>query len=45
MEDGERAFRCAASWGNIPPAWQALADMYDPAALVFVGFFIHAYGS
>jgi hypothetical protein len=28
MEDGERAFRCAASWGNIPLAWLALADMY-----------------
>jgi hypothetical protein len=28
MEDGERAFRCAASWGNIPSAWLALAEMY-----------------
>ena len=31
MEDSERAFRSAASWGNIPSAWHALAEMYIPS--------------
>jgi hypothetical protein len=34
MEDGERAFRCAASWGNIPSAWLALAEMYASDCVV-----------